>query len=94
MEMLTVDAFSALVGETFEVQAGDRSVALRLDAAEATAWSEARQGDSFRLSWSGPADAMLAQGTYVFTRGEREIAMMIVPIARHADAIRYEAIFN
>lgn len=94
MELQTVDEFSNCVGETFQVAASDGMVGLRLDKAEAMAWSEARQSDSFRLLWSGPTEEMLAQGTYVFRHGEREIAMMIVPIARHANEIRYEAIFN
>ncbi len=92
--MLTIDEFSDLVGETFDVTAHDRVVSLRLDQAEATAWSELRQSDSFRLSWSGPAEAALPQGTYVFRHDEWEDAIMIVPIARQADQIRYEAIFN
>ena len=94
MNMLTLDQFADSVGETYEVAVGDATVPLRLEEAAASAWADTRQGGAFRLEWSGPADAMLPQATYLIRHGGRELAIMIVPIARSGDEIRYEAIFN
>ena len=92
--MLRLEDFAARPGETFEVSAGDGIVPLKLEKAESLQWSDLRNGDAFRLEWSGPSDAALSQGTYSIRFGEQEAEIFIVPIARAEKGMRYEAIFN
>lgn len=52
-------------------------------------------GDSFRLTFAGPAEPLLPQGRYglTFPDGFRA-ELFLVPVAREADILRYESIFN
>ena len=89
---LTVDDFTPHRGEAFAVEADGGPVPLVL--AEAKALSDSgREGGAFRLEFEGPLQPQLGQGIYRFRRGERADDIFIVPIARTAEAMRYEAVF-
>lgn len=92
---VTLQTFAPLVGEDFRVDAG-RAGKFELKLSDASE----RPGDpnaprpTFVLTFRGPADAVLAQGTYLFehpTTGALEI--FIVPFAADAEGASYEAIF-
>jgi len=94
MAGLRLEDFAHLIGETWDIDAGDgRSVPLRLDVAEALPRAVRPEG-GFRLEWVGPAEPLLPQANYRFTRDGGACEMFIVPVAREAAGLRYEAIFN
>jgi uncharacterized protein DUF6916 len=89
---LTLADFSVHQGEAFAVEAEGGPVPLLL--AEAKALPESpREGGAFRLEFEGPLQPELGQGVYRFRLGERDDDIFIVPIARTAEAMRYEAVF-
>ena len=80
-------------GTVYEVSAGGSLHALTLDKVQALSDS-GREGGSFRLEFLGPGEPVLQQGTYLFTGGGDEgHEIFIVPVAREAAHIRYEAVF-
>lgn len=53
-----------------------------------------REGGSFRLEFTGPAQPHLPQAIYAFeAAGEPPIEIFIVPVAAQAAALIYEAVF-
>ncbi len=51
--------------------------------------------ESFALRFRGPASPLLEQGTYPFTHPQLgTLALFVVPVARDAAGVDYEAIFN
>jgi hypothetical protein len=93
MRDLAIADFSDHVGATYRVQAGEASLALTLDRVEELRRS-VREAGSFRLEFLGPAEPLLPQAIYPVARDEEAVEMFIVPIAREAGGIRYEAVFN
>jgi hypothetical protein len=93
MTGLRLEDFDAYVGETWQVDAGAGTVPLRLDRAQKLARAMRDEG-GFRLEWLGPADPVLPQAIYRFSRDGGACEMFIVPVAREASGYRYEAIFN
>ena len=91
MSHLTIADFAA--GEDYRVDAADGLV-LRLERVQPLPQA-ARDGGGFRLEFVGPEAPLLAQATYALRRGGEEVReIFLVPIARDAAGIRYEAIFN
>ncbi|ATY33126.1 DUF6916 family protein [Sphingomonas psychrotolerans] len=91
MTALCLSDFAA--GTIYDVSGGDAAYPLTLHKAQALSDS-GREGGSFRLEFLGPGEPVLPQGTYRFTRGgEDGHEIFIVPVAREADNIRYEAVF-
>jgi hypothetical protein len=98
LETLTLDAFSPLVGETFQVHVQpEQTVALEL--VEARSLSESnnspRPRPPFVLTFKGPAQSVLPQRIYGLeheTIGAHEI--FIVPIGPGRGGMLYEVIFN
>jgi hypothetical protein len=87
--------FERLVHQELEVRApsGERLTTLALEQVEPLA--AARNTESFRLVFRGAAASALDQGVYLFEHGELVgEAIFIVPVARDATQITYEAIFN
>jgi hypothetical protein len=93
-EQLTVETFSPAIGDAFEVDAGEAgTLELRLADARAVP-TESAPRDPFVLTFTGPADPVLAQRTFPFQHpsiGSLEI--FLVPIARDEDGATYEAVF-
>ncbi len=79
-------------GEAWSVAAGDACHTLRLNSAEQLV-DTGREGGEFRLEFLGPAEPLLEQAIYRFERDGAAHEIFIVPIARDAEGIRYEAIF-
>lgn len=53
-----------------------------------------REGGSFRLEFTGPAQPYLPQAIYAFeAAGETPVEIFIVPVAAQAGALVYEAVF-
>ena len=95
---LTQAAFTQLLHTTFRVRA-EASPSVELALTEVKGWhSEAmeQQGmERFSVLFNGPADSLLPQSMYTLEHeqlGTHDI--FLVPIARDANGIRYEAVFN
>jgi hypothetical protein len=88
--------FAPLLGTRFEfLPAGSDAAAVPLTLVEATQSQAVSQYDQFPLHWEGPPTPMLRQGTHrVLHPALGEIDVFIVPIARDAVAVRYEAVFS
>lgn len=93
MQELRLEDFDGAIGESWEVEAGERSLPLRLLVAQALPRAMRPEG-SFRLEWLGPTDLLLPQGIYPFRRDGGTAEIFIVPIAQTPDGYRYEAVFN
>jgi hypothetical protein len=98
LEILTLDHFTALVGETFRVQlGGDTQVDLVLS--EVTALSAATTGtdkrNPFGLVFRHPGRRILPQSVYALEHPKLgRLEIFIVPIGPDAGGMRYEAIFT
>jgi hypothetical protein len=97
-DSLSVDSFTPLVEQSFEVDApGLDGFALRLASArtyrEAPAFDGAGVRSPFRLTFRGPADGILPQGTYRLVHDAMQLEMFIVPMQPDAEGPLYEAIF-
>jgi hypothetical protein len=95
-ELLTLDTFSAAVGEKFSVDLGGEAGALELELVEAEArpGSENAPRQPFGLVFLGPEQPWLPQGTYLFghpTAGP--LGIFVVPVSQDTEGTRYEAIF-
>jgi hypothetical protein len=95
---LSVDAFTPLVDQSFKVVApGLGGFALQLVSAQtytdAPAFDEAGARSPFRLTFRGPADGILPQGTYPLEHDAMQLDIFIVPIQPDAQGPLYEAIF-
>ena len=92
MRDLTWDDFADAAGRAYTVEAGDARVELTLDRIEQLQNSP-RPAGGFRLEFLGPLEPVLPQAIYPFGADGDSIAIFVVPIAREAGAIRYEAVF-
>jgi uncharacterized protein DUF6916 len=91
LSAFTLDSFAPLVGEAFVVDAGTERLRLVLRGAAG------RRGSitSFALSFAGPPAPALPQATYRFTHESLgSFDLFICPVARTADGLTYEAVFN
>lgn len=91
MAELTVSDFAA--DEEYEVPFGDGTVTLTIDKVQPLPQA-IRAGGAFRIEFVGPAEPLLPQAIHAFRRNGETREIFIVPIAREAEALRYEAIFN
>ena len=80
-------------GEDYAVGAQGEGVTLRLDRVEAVPGAP-RPSGGFRLEFVGPGDPVLPQAIYPLVRDGETREIFIVPVARDAKGVRYEAIFN
>ncbi|MBO9624513.1 MAG: hypothetical protein J7500_17530 [Sphingomonas sp.] len=92
MTGLAWNDFSDKAGQTYDVEAPGGPYALVLSAA-AQLSDSGREGGSFRLEFTGPADQILPQATYRLSADGRAFDIFIVPIGRNEHGTRYEAIF-
>lgn len=91
MADLTVSDFAA--GEDYELPVGDGAVRLVVDRVEPLKHA-IRAGGGFRIEFLGPAEPILPQAIYAFRRNGETREIFIVPVAKDADGVRYEAVFN
>lgn len=91
MTDLKVSDFAA--GEDYGVETAEGEVVLRLDQVQALPQA-VREAGGFRLEFVGPLAPFLPQATYPLTRDGERRDIFLVPVARDAAGIRYEAIFN
>lgn len=92
---LTLSTFEPLVGDRFTVDAKTPAgLEVVLESATAAgAWPGGR--DPFSLLFLGPGEPLLPQATYALRHaGLGVLEIFLVPIARAADGVRYEAIFT
>jgi hypothetical protein len=98
LETLTLARFSELVNTQFRTFISP-TAELSLELAQAlpgpSSGRAGRQYESFSLIFHGPEEPLLPQGTRPFEH-ERlgRFDLFIVPIAREAGVIKYEAVFN
>ena len=90
---LTLATFEPLVGDRFDVEATPAPVAFTLVSATAAGeWPGGRT--PFSLVFLGPGEPLLPQATYALRHAVLGVLeIFLVPIARDADGVRYEAIF-
>ena len=89
----TLAAFSAHCPSPFSVSAS-APVSLTLTEAQALD-AESPDQRRFSLIFAGPHAPALAQATYTLEHTVLgSLAIFLVPIARDADGMRYQAIFN
>ena len=88
----TYDTFRDRTGETFAVPAS--GVELMLAAARSVELSP-REGGGFSLLFTGPGEPALPQATHELTHRELgAFGLFLVPVARTAEGMEYEAVFN
>jgi hypothetical protein len=101
LDALNVDAFAPAVGEVFVLDDEDAG-RLELELLEARTIepdAPAVGADGvrtpFRLLFRGPGEALLPQRIYRLEHGAiGALEIFIVPVARDAAGVRYEAIFG
>lgn len=95
--LTTLESAKACTGSTFEARTGGVVVPLVLDAVTPLGQGLREDGESFSLSFSGPAAPALAQGTVALApvgeKGEGT-PVFLVPVGRQGERMLYEAIFN
>jgi hypothetical protein len=93
-EPLTAGHFQAHTGSVFVLTELEPQFELRL--VEVTRGGHAGLGrEPFGLYFLGPLDPVLPQSTYHFEHEAMgALDIFIVPVARDAEAVRYEAVFN
>lgn len=94
---LTLATFEPLVGDAFAVAidaAGARSIEFVLaSATSAGDWPGGRQ--PFSLVFRGPPEPLLPQAIYALQHaGVGALEIFVVPIARDAEGVSYQAIFT
>ena len=92
-------SFAPYLGDAFSVRS-DVALPAAVQLVDIRDLHVAAQADSdgehnFALTFRGPLEQPLAQGTYGFTHGRMgDFALFIVPMAAEPEARYYEAIFN
>lgn len=91
---LTLETFEPRIGDAFAIAAEPASIDLVLHSALALGeWPGGRQ--PFSLTFRGPAEPVLPQGTYRLEHAELgALDIFVVPIGHSADATSYEAVFT
>jgi hypothetical protein len=92
---LTLATFEPLVGNRFTV-GGTTPVALEFVLESATAAGEWPGGrDPFSLMFLGPSEPLLPQAIYALRHADLGVLeIFVVPVARDAGGVRYQAIFT
>ncbi|MFO1304125.1 MAG: hypothetical protein U1F54_10360 [Burkholderiales bacterium] len=94
LDKLTIDDFAPLASPLL-VSASPAPVPLRVKATRALPPHALRATPPFSVIFEGPLDRALHQGTYALDHpvlGRMEV--FLVPVARTATGIDYEAVFN
>ena len=94
---LTLATFEPLVGDAFAVgiePAGEEPIEFVLESATSAGdWPGGRQ--PFSLIFRGPPEPLLSQAIYALQHaGLGTLEIFVVPIARDAERVSYQAIFT
>ena len=93
-EVFTIDTFSGHVNTKFLMRYGDSQTA-ELELISVTDVGSSPRQEQFSLLFQAPTDAPLSQGIYRLEHDTLgDLDLFLVPIARDAAGVRYEAIFN
>lgn len=77
------------------VHAGPEAVPLRVRSARPLPQHALRETPPFAVILEGPLDLPLRQGTFAVDHPERgRMELFLVPVARTASGMEYEAVFN
>ena len=94
LETFTVATFTPLVGEVFEVEAGDEP-AVELRLVEATVLGPGVGRDQFSLVFRGPPGPVMPQSIYPIDHGTLgSFELFLVPIGADTTGASYEAVFT
>ena len=104
LENFTYATFAGRLGDIFGLHAGPAEV-VALELVQATdlgsrsdvAGGEGApgQGERFAITFQGPRDRLLPQGTYQFEHEQiGSFPLFIVPVGTTKGGIQYEAVFN
>ena len=97
LSALTIDTFAAHVGQSFrDTEAGTTLELLQVDDLTEVAQNvPPGQRAPFSLLFRGPAEPVVDQSIRTLAHDELgELAIFLVPIAREADGLRYQAVFT
>ena len=102
----TVESFTPLIGEVFELRAGDDVMELRLDSVKPSSvgmirdipvvldGEEVPPRTSFSVAFRGPADRGFEQGVFELTHpATGTMTLMLTCFGADPDARLYEAVF-
>jgi hypothetical protein len=91
---LTLGTFAPVVGDVFEVDAGEAGT-LKLKLVEAIAAPDPNAPrEPFVLTFKGPVEPVLAQQTVPLRHGSLgTLEIFVVPVGRDAEGATYEAVF-
>lgn len=94
LDTLSIDDFSPLEAPLL-VPAPQAPIALRVKSTHALPPHALRATPPFSVIFEGPLDRALRQGTYAIDHPVRgRLELFLVPVARTAAGIDYEAVFN
>lgn len=92
---LTLSTFEPLVGDRFGVDAAPTGTKFVLESATAAAGESPGRRAPFSLTFLGPGEPLLPQAIYALRHADLGVLeIFLVPIARGAEGVRYEAIFS
>lgn len=87
--------FAECVGSCFELDLEGLDAPLTLELVAAELQTSGGDRETFSLVFRGPLDPSLPQRIYAMEHSQLGLlSIFIVPIARQADGMRYEAVFN
>ncbi|MFL6211690.1 MAG: DUF6916 family protein [Pyrinomonadaceae bacterium] len=97
-EKLTEEDFARQLNSKFRVRAATPRP-LELELVEVKSWrsgaAEQSGMERFSLFFTGPADIFLPQQSYTLEHEQLGVLdIFLVPVARTAEEMRYEAVFN
>ena len=93
-EKLTLEAFQKNLGTEFRVLRPEAEP-VTLNLMDVHVGQCTPNHEQFSVSFSGSADLGLGQGSFHFEHERMGgFDLFLVPIGRHRDQIRYEAVFN
>jgi len=93
---LTMETFSPLVNEEFNVYIGDRALPVRLlEVTPLKGSGDNQEHQAWSLVFQFPPQRLFDQGTYEFEHSDTgRLAIFVVPIGQDENGVRYQAIFN
>ena len=95
-DTLTMEIFSPLVNEEFNVYIGDTALSARLlEVTPLRASRDDPDHQAWSLVFQFPPQQLFDQGTYEFEHADTgRMAVFVVPIGQDENGVRYQAIFN
>lgn len=91
------ETFGGRIGDTFTIQDptdGGAPVEVTLVEVNDHTGSESGPRLAFSVTFEGPSERAVPQGTYEFGDGADRFVLFIVPIGQVEDRVQYEAVFT